>query len=160
MVSPPPRLPNYIEMDQESLWHSSALLSTAIESITLQTRMRDQASGPRLADISAVLNPSGSRNISLLSMAAPELTGDGKNPHTKMTINNIGLSWTRDGEEKHPFACVEVSRGAAELDPGWSRSEASMLEATPGCVPAPVIFMLLFARHINLCPSHSSPMYI
>ncbi|KAF8473573.1 tubulin domain-containing protein [Kalaharituber pfeilii] len=115
--SPPAKVPSYITFDHVSQWHTSALISTGIETITLQTRMKGPLSGSRLNDLSTVLTVNSGRNISLLSMEVL----DGR--HINSPTGNAGaateehivdLSWT--GEEKHTFAKVKVARGAGDPD--------------------------------------------
>jgi len=130
-------------MDPTSQWHKSAFLSTAMETVTLQTRMKDNAFGPKLADLSATLNPSGSRNISLISMTLPtdpNLAGGHDSRHGSMTIIDSApephvadLSWTGNSPEKHLFSCVKVSRGipVTEVDSTPSKPDASMLQVIP-----------------------------
>ncbi|KAF8443409.1 tubulin domain-containing protein [Terfezia claveryi] len=130
LVSPPINVLKSIEMDPTSQWHRSAFLSTAMETVTLQTRMKANA---KLADLSATLNTSGSRNISLISMTVPTgSTRAGENDwrHGSMTIIDSALephvadlSWTGNRPEKHLFSSVKVSRGIMEVDSTPGKSE-------------------------------------
>ena len=64
-VALPPRdLPQYITIDRDSAWHAGALLSTAVETATLPSRLRDIR--PRVGymhDIEASLNANGNQHI-------------------------------------------------------------------------------------------------
>ena len=77
MSIPLTRLPQYVVFDRNSQWHSSALLSVALESITLPTRLRR---GVRkcwsLDDLEAVLDVNGNQRIAQLqcSILDPENT--------------------------------------------------------------------------------------
>lgn len=62
---PSPTHPSYT-LDPTSKWHFSALLSTALESATLPTRLR--ASPASLSDLSTALNVQGHHTISRLRM--------------------------------------------------------------------------------------------
>lgn len=76
-------LPAYINMDPRSLWHVSALLSTAVESMTLPSRLKAK-DGMResLDEIAASLNVNGNQNIAKLQMSigpersTEEINGD------------------------------------------------------------------------------------
>ena len=69
------KLPQYVLFDRDSQWHSSALLSVALESVTLPTRLRR---GVRkrwfLDDLEAALNVNGNQRIAQLqcSILDPE----------------------------------------------------------------------------------------
>ena len=75
MSIPLKKLPQYVLFDRNSQWHSSALLSVALESVTLPTRLRR---GVRkrwfLDDLEAVLNVNGNQRIAQLqcSILDPE----------------------------------------------------------------------------------------
>lgn len=125
LVSPPINILKFIEMDSTSQWHRSAFISTAIETVSLQTRMKANA---KLADLSATLNPSGSRNISLISMTLPTgstLAGENDWRHGSMTdsAHVADLSWTGNRPEKHLFSSIMVSRGIMEVDSRPRKSE-------------------------------------
>jgi hypothetical protein len=66
----PEALPHYVSVDRKSPWHVSALLSTALESMTLPSRLRAQ-NGLRqsLDEIAGVLNVNGNQNIARLQMS-------------------------------------------------------------------------------------------
>ena len=67
MSIPLTKLPQYVFFDRNSQWHSSALLSVALESVTLPTRLRR---GVRkrwfLDDLEAALNVNGNQRIAQL----------------------------------------------------------------------------------------------
>lgn len=118
LVSPPLQLPkHYIQMDYTSEWHKAALLSAAIETVTLPTRLKAPISSCKMIDVTTILNPSGSRNIALLSMTIPrDYSSIGKHQsHTPVDASTleqyVDLSWTGVHEEKHRFTDLKVSRG-------------------------------------------------
>ncbi len=78
LSSPPTSVPVNIRLDRSSEWSKSALLCTAVESMTLPTRLRD-GNGRRstLAELEGILNNTGSRT--LFDLQASVVTG--KTPH-------------------------------------------------------------------------------
>jgi len=61
---PPTRLPRYLQLDRNSQWHTSALLSMALESMTLPSRLRlDQSKRGLLRDLASTLNINGNQRI-------------------------------------------------------------------------------------------------
>ena len=100
--APPTQLPAYVSMDRSSQWHTAGLLSTALESMTLQSRLR-ASDGRRatLNDAEAALNVNGNQRIAKLqcSVIDPELleeqrreggikeasTGDQRMPGSRVT---------------------------------------------------------------------------
>lgn len=138
LVSPPLNLPNYIKLDHASQWHKAALLSSAIETVTLQTRSKENVFGPRLGDLTATLNTSGSQNVGFISMSLLDCTlGEDQRDEKNMTIKPtdepcvIDLSWNGTGAEKHIFGKVKVSRGAMESDLKPNRSKLEVLQGIP-----------------------------
>lgn len=64
------KLPRYVSLDSHSQWHTSALLSTAVESMTLPSRLKVQnGSLQRLDQFENALNINGSQNIAKLRMS-------------------------------------------------------------------------------------------
>lgn len=64
---PPTQLPQYVHFDRNSQWHTSALLSAALESITLPTRLK--YGNPKrwlIDDLEAALNVNGKQRIAQL----------------------------------------------------------------------------------------------
>lgn len=76
----PSRLPNYVSLDAHSQWHVSALLSTAMESMTLPSRLKVQGRSLQTLDqFENALNINGNQNIAKLRMSIeqkPETNGD------------------------------------------------------------------------------------
>ena len=72
---PPTQLPQYVHLDRKSQWHTSALLSAALESVTLPTRLRHGIQNRwSTNDLEAALNVNGNQRIAQLqcSMFSPE----------------------------------------------------------------------------------------
>lgn len=79
-IPSPTKLPPYVYLDSHSRWHISALLSTAVESMTLPSRLKVQNSSvQRLDQFENALNINGGQNIAKLRMSIkhkPEANGD------------------------------------------------------------------------------------
>jgi len=122
-------LPGYLRVDRTSEWHTSALLSAAIETSTLPTRLHDGAGRlGRMDDLAASLNLSGRQKIAMLSMS---VSGPGESPPSggshgdddrvpraprlaaSRKAARIDCSWAqgRDRKEDHVFAEADVARG-------------------------------------------------
>ncbi len=72
---PPTQLPQYVHLDRNSQWHTSALLSAALESATLPTRLRhDTQERGFVDDLEAALNVNGKQRVAQLqcSILDPE----------------------------------------------------------------------------------------
>ena len=70
LAIPSSRLPSYVQMDRSSFWQTSALLSTALESMTLPSRLRPGGGKRgRLDDMEAALNVNGSQRIANVQMS-------------------------------------------------------------------------------------------
>lgn len=70
LTLPSLRLPSYLQLARSSLWQTSALLSTALESMTLPSRLRpDGGKRGRLDDMEAALNVNGNQRIANLQMS-------------------------------------------------------------------------------------------
>ena len=66
-LSVPPQLPQYVHLDRASQWHTSALLSMAVESMTIPSRLRpDQSKRGLLADMESILNVNGNQRVTSL----------------------------------------------------------------------------------------------
>ena len=79
----PPHLPTYISLNRLSAWHTSALLATAIESVTLPCRSRgDDRRRTTFNDFEAALNTNGNQRISQLTFSVldPQVLNDKRKP--------------------------------------------------------------------------------
>ena len=64
MSMSPTQLPQYVHIDRNSQWHTSALLSAAMESITLPTRLKhDTQKRGFIGDLEAALNVNGNQRV-------------------------------------------------------------------------------------------------
>ena len=64
----PKRLPLDIELDRQVLWHTSGLLSAAVESATISTRLREGERVPTVQDWQDALSGGGRRTIAALAL--------------------------------------------------------------------------------------------
>lgn len=72
MTLPAAILPNYVSLDRQSQWHISGLLSTALESMTLPSRLKAQRE--TLDHLASALNVNGNQNIAKLRMSIDQTT--------------------------------------------------------------------------------------
>lgn len=77
LTSSPTTLPDYIRnFDAASRWHTSALQTAAIESITLPSRLRTtQSARATLDNLEATLDNDGKRRIANLDLSAEDPSG-------------------------------------------------------------------------------------
>lgn len=68
----PSTLPSYVTMDTHSPWHISGLLSTALESMTLPSRLKNGRE--TLDQLASALNVNGNQNIAKLRMSIDQKT--------------------------------------------------------------------------------------
>ncbi|KAI5788956.1 tubulin domain-containing protein [Peziza echinospora] len=175
IMCPPAKIPSYAELDRSSLWHNSALISTAIETLTLQTRLKDRDM-TKMAELSVFLNTNGSRNIASLGMSAFGDPEQDDLPANKKVSDSMNLSWR--GAEKHVFANMEVSRGQVFKHLGGitKRTEYGEEEEVPeshsgmfgwlGCesgggfIPptVPSLYFFIWIRHVEIGANSFSKM--
>lgn len=67
--APSPRLRRILSLDASSAWHTSALLSVAIESAALPSRTKDASNRDTLGDIVDLLNVHGKQSVANLQMS-------------------------------------------------------------------------------------------
>lgn len=65
----PPRLRNTLSLTTSSQWHTSALLSAAIESAILPSRLKDTANRDTLGTVADMLNVHGKQTVANLQMS-------------------------------------------------------------------------------------------
>ena len=87
-MSIPARLPQYIQLDHDSQWQISALLSAALETMTLPSRLKpgDSKRG-FLSDMEAALNVNGNQRIAQLQFGVLEPDTE---PAIKAQIRGVG----------------------------------------------------------------------
>lgn len=67
--APSPRLRRILSLDASSAWHTSALLSAAIESAALPSRTKDASNSDTLGNIVDLLNVHGKQSVANLQMS-------------------------------------------------------------------------------------------
>ena len=73
LTSLPAPLPSYLSMNAESKWHTSALQAAIMESATLPTRLRQQASGRATFDqLETTLSNEGNRRLAAARLSVGE----------------------------------------------------------------------------------------
>ncbi|KAG0135294.1 putative protein DML1 [Tuber indicum] len=126
---PQSKLPGYVHLDTALQWHKSALLSVAVETCTLPTRLRDGFSAGRLGkldDLASLLNVNGGQKIATLSMTVHKPNPSAlRSGEPSLSDKEFGLSWDSGGyefggmamrargvqsHESHTFAVTEVVR--------------------------------------------------
>ena len=72
-MSLPARLPQYIHLDHESVWHTTAMLSTALETATLPSRLKGtEFNRGFLSAMEAALNINGNQRIAQMQCSVLE----------------------------------------------------------------------------------------
>lgn len=98
---PPIKLPQYVSIDRNSQWHTSALLSAALESITLPTRLKpDTQKRGFLDDLEAALNVNGDQRIAQLQCSILD-------PENSPLVNTHGCSDDRAPPGNNRFLVEE-----------------------------------------------------
>ncbi|KAK3356990.1 tubulin domain-containing protein [Lasiosphaeria hispida] len=94
----PASLPRSIVLDRTSYWHTSALLASAIESITLPSRLKDPANRDTLSNMADTLNTMGKQNVAGLQMsvADPDEAASPPTPSTDPRAPGGGWQITED----------------------------------------------------------------
>lgn len=140
---PPIQLPAYVCMDRSSQWHTAGLLSIALESVTLPSRLR--ASNGRwwmLNDFEAALNVNGNQRIAKLecSLKDPEVLVEQRRERgikeantadQRMPVKAPGTSKLLD-DKSGLQAAKDASLGCLDIDffAGHSgQTEATMVQS-------------------------------
>lgn len=133
-----PRVRGVLALDPSSAWHTSALLSAAVESATLPSRLRDPANRESLGRMADRLNVHGRQTVAGLQMsfssagAAPQARPAGAEPKDGLRLDmdfrpaddlgggGGGGSRQQDGSRAGPkiFSQVLTSRGGEDGDGG------------------------------------------
>ena len=119
--TPSTQLPQYVHLDRCSQWHTSALLSVALESITLPTRLRhDNAKRGFFNDLEAALNANGNQRIAQLQCSV--LNPDNLPPVKAIAHGSID-DRTPSGSNYILVEDAEVKLVEPKLDMDLSRRE-------------------------------------
>lgn len=113
-------LPEYIHLDRDSEWHSSALLATALESMTLHSRLRPDISRRGiLGDLEAALNINGNQRISQLQCSIKDsethplrsVSARGEHDDRAPSSRNATMIAEDGGETINPNLDINLSGG-------------------------------------------------
>lgn len=118
LVVPVGRLPDYVTLDRDSQWHNSALLSAAVETMTLPSRLRPGSSKRGfLGDLENALNVNGNQRIAQLQYKVfdpdtevQQHTKSGESKDDRMPSNiNRTLVGEDDSEAVNPDLDISLS---------------------------------------------------
>ena len=116
---PSGRHPSYINLDTSSSWHTSALISTAIETVTLPSRLRHDPNRDTLGTMTDLLNVMGKQTVASLQMGVnhvPEAGHGDVNDVVHLDIDfsppdELSSSRQNGIKKPHLFGQTVVSRG-------------------------------------------------
>lgn len=82
-ITLPRPLGSHVSLDSSSRWHTSALVASALESVTLPSRLRSGLNNDTFAGMAGLLNQLGKQSIASLQMSiakqkAPATSGDSR----------------------------------------------------------------------------------
>ncbi len=69
---PQGRLPHGVSVNSSSLWHTSAMVATALESVALPSRLKDEPNRDTIGTITELLNVMGKQTVANLRMSVTE----------------------------------------------------------------------------------------
>jgi hypothetical protein len=107
---------SYLQLDPNSPWHISAIKATAMESLTLPTRLRQNESGQTsLGNMEEILNSGGQRRIAQLEMdlADPAALED----EASGLVNGVGDARMLNGVSYDEDDDEEINRFAINFLP-------------------------------------------
>jgi len=85
MAMPSAMLPSYVTMDSHSQWHVSGLLSTALESMTLPSRLK--INRQTLDQLANTLNVNGGQNIAKIRLSIDQKSAlNGHQPPSRLEV--------------------------------------------------------------------------
>ena len=123
---PPTPLPQYLRLDRDSQWHISALLSMAVESMTLPSRLRpDQGKRGTLHDMEALLNVNGNQRIASLKCSIMETADNSGISSPAKTDERMPRSNTSDRLHGEDAMQETTARSDVDLSCGEARPTAS-----------------------------------
>ncbi|KAK0630824.1 tubulin domain-containing protein [Bombardia bombarda] len=117
----PRALPQSIQLDRSSPWHTSALLASAMESITLPTRLKSGPNRDTLGNMADRLNAMGKQSVAGLQMSfAPVVTefrsegqqqsgGDQADSRVRGSVAVVGGGEDEEGGEEEGVRHLDVS---------------------------------------------------
>lgn len=117
LLSSPRETPSYLSMDRKHPWHTAALQATAIESLTLPSRLRRSqgVNAASLDQLAIALNPSDERKI---AQARLEISGAQVQANGAATLSQVvhdcDLSPAENDQDARTFSELSIYRGHEE----------------------------------------------
>ena len=112
----PSILPGYVTLDPQSQWHVSGLVSTALESMTLPSRLKIRDGTLETLDhLSSALNVNGNQNIAKLRMSVDHKPVPALNGHNRPGRLEVRAQ-SRDPRVPSQDRAIEEPDGADEDD--------------------------------------------
>jgi hypothetical protein len=133
---PPQRLPSYLSLDAHSPWYTSALVASALETVTLPARLRpyrdfettlagESGGTHKIFELQSTV---GSHNSPILTRGEGQSTAD-TDVEAKMNFDISFSNHSASSESVHVFSQMQVIRGVV---PESAESEQSTDE--PGLI--------------------------
>ncbi|KAI9814179.1 MAG: mtDNA inheritance, partitioning of the mitochondrial organelle [Pycnora praestabilis] len=130
ILDPPAKLPSYVSLDRSSDWHTSAVLGTGMETMTISSRLKSQ-DGIRktLREIEGALNINGNQKIANLQMSVMDLEAldDDHEKENHLGQNDLRIRGqehanTMNIQQRHELHSTNASLAALDMDlnPGLS----------------------------------------
>jgi hypothetical protein len=176
LQDPPVKLPSYAVLDKTSEWHTSALLCTAVESLTLPTRMKPtQSTGWTMSDISTLIDIAGDQKLVRLQASIGNNTVADVNLEEAQDLDidlSLGSIVAKDTWKRKIFGLFNIRRGeesTAELvgkeqgaKPGSVSASPKLRDLTNGgsrlqTLVTPVLFPLLDSFPQTIFSDHRTP---
>ncbi|KAH0541531.1 hypothetical protein FGG08_004006 [Glutinoglossum americanum] len=118
LAVPPRPLPPYVSLDRNSEWHRSALFSTALETMTLPSRLKaSREKQVTLSQIEGFLNVNGNQKIACLQLSVLKPGFHSQSP------TNPAVAATDSRELRNPNKEDAIPTGPAVLDMDLSPRE-------------------------------------
>ncbi|KAE9379258.1 tubulin nucleotide-binding domain-like protein [Stipitochalara longipes BDJ] len=137
MTMPTAKLPPYVMLDPKSPWHVSGLLSTALESMSLPSRLKIQNGRRQTMDgLISALNINGNQNIAKLRMSVDQstalngqykpggLAAPAESRDLRIPSQDRGVS-SSHGDEKLDLITLDMDFFPAEVGEQTSRQQSN-----------------------------------
>lgn len=123
MTMPSTLLPNYVMLELHSQWHISALLSTALESMTLPSRLK--STRENLDQLASALNVNGNQNIAKLCMSIGQKAAiNGHHPPERHEVRAQSRDTRLPSQERPTFSTSSSSDDLSTPDMEFFPREA------------------------------------
>ena len=151
MSVPSLRLPQYVNIDRHSEWHTSGLIAMSLETMTIPSRLRLSHKHGDFEMIRAALNVNGNQRIANLQCSVPEPVSNSSGWQTggRSDIENGSLDMDFfcgpvQPIQDHVFGQVESLRGFSKTDVEVDEGEGYMRKRSR-LDSLPIIEKLVFA---------------